>query len=337
MSLKHRNYGIDLIKIFACILVITLHCLSPTEPVVKNSIFNSSLYYAGTLAIPIFFMTSSYFVLNKRTISYLYSFKRVRNILFIIISWILLYSLARLAIKHNFNFIQQLEGSAFTGIPQQHFYHFWFFWELIIMLLLAPLMWWLLKKHFTSYIILTIGVTVICLGVDTSLHLGFSSTVKNIPQIFRFYLYIAYYLIGGIIGSSHFKKILNYISTHFFTFTILDIILYATLLAYSLWNRNIINWPYAEANYGNILVFITSSLSLCLFTVSTPKFQSIIEFLIPATMGIYMLHPFLIGKLSKLSIFATYPSLMIIIIFIICLIIVEIALRIPIINKLFKL
>lgn len=86
MNKKHRNYGIDLIKIIACLLVITLHCLAPTDPVVKNSIFNTSLYYAGTLAIPIFFMASSYFVLNKRSISYKYSFIRIKNILFVVIS-----------------------------------------------------------------------------------------------------------------------------------------------------------------------------------------------------------------------------------------------------------
>ncbi|MBP2058100.1 surface polysaccharide O-acyltransferase-like enzyme [Lactobacillus colini] len=337
MSIKHRNYGIDLIKIVACILVITLHCLPPTNSVVKNSIFNSGLYYAGTLAIPVFFMASSYFVLNKQTISYLYSFNRIKNILFVIISWVLLYSLAQFIIKHNFTFIQQLEGSAFTEVSQHNFYHFWFFWELIIMLLLAPLMWWLLQKHFIVYIILTIAVICICLSVDILLHLGFSTTIQYIPQVFRFYLYIAYYLIGGIIGNLRFKRILDYISTYFLFFMMLDIVLYVAVIAYSLWNKNIINWPYAEANYGNILVIITSSLSFCLFTISTPKFQSIIEFLIPFTMGIYMLHPFLIGKLSKLALFSYYPSLMIIAVFVICLIITYLALKIPVISKLFKL
>ena len=54
-------------------------------------------------------------------------------------------------------------------------------------------------------------------------------------------------------------------------------------------------------------------------------------------MGIYIIHPFLIGKVSKIELFYNYPSLMIIIISIICLISVEIALRIPYINKLFRL
>ena len=93
---KHRNYGLDLAKILACILVLCLHSLRPTSSIVKSSIVNLSVYYAGSIAIPIFFMASSYFVLNKRTISYFYVMKRVGDILFIIIGWILIYSIIHL-------------------------------------------------------------------------------------------------------------------------------------------------------------------------------------------------------------------------------------------------
>lgn len=51
---KSRNFGLDLVKILACILVICLHSLTPTSLVIKNNFFNSSIYYSGTIAIPIF-------------------------------------------------------------------------------------------------------------------------------------------------------------------------------------------------------------------------------------------------------------------------------------------
>lgn len=145
---KKRNIGIDLIKIIACIMVITLHSLSPADPVVYNSTFNLSLYYAGSLAIPVFFMASGYFVLNKAFISYAYSFKRIKNILVVVFSWLVLYSLASLIVKHKFNFLNEIEGSMFTGVNDSHFYHFWFFWALIIMLLIAPILLWLLQQVF---------------------------------------------------------------------------------------------------------------------------------------------------------------------------------------------
>ena len=334
---KHRNYGLDLVKILACILVLCLHSLVPTSPVVKNSLLNLSVYYAGAIAIPIFFMASSYFVLNKRMMSYSYVMRRVGEILFIIIGWVLIYSIVHLCIKHNFIFLEELKGTAFVGIPNQHFYHFWFFWALIIMLLLSPLLWYLLQKSFVGYLILTSIVTLICIGIDISIHYGNSSNIRNIPQIFRLYLYIEYYLLGGLIGNTNFEKIKNFCKQHFVMTCIVASFLYVGVIAYSIWNRNIIHWFYAEANYGNALIIFTSVLILIIFSISSPPNKSTIEFIIPATMGIYMLHPFFIGKLMKIHILYNYPIFMIPVLFILCLIIVEIALRIPIINRFFKL
>lgn len=334
---KHRNYGLDLAKILACILVLCLHSLRPTSSIVKSSIVNLSVYYAGSIAIPIFFMASSYFVLNKRTISYFYVMKRVGDILFIIIGWILIYSIIHLCITHNFVFFEELKGSAFVGIPNQHFYHFWFFWALVMMLVLSPLLWYLLQKNFVGYLILTGIVTLICIGIDISMHFGNSSNIQNIPQVFRLYLYIEYYLLGGLIGNRHFEKIKKICKQHFEIISIVTIILYVAVVAYSTWNRNIIHWPYAEANYGNALIIFTSVLILIIFSIFSPRNKKVIEFIIPATMGIYMLHPFFIGKLMKIHILYSYPILMIPILFVLCLVIVEIALRIPFVSRFFKL
>lgn len=174
MVKKKRNIGIDLLKIIACILVITLHSLSPEDLMVANNIFSLSLYYVGTLAIPVFFMASGYFVLNKKSISYAYSFKRIKNILIVVFSWLILYSFAVLIVKHKLNFLNEIEGSFFTGVNDNHFYHSWFFWALIIMLLIAPILVWILQKSFNYFLVLTIVVTVICLIQDLSLHMGYA-------------------------------------------------------------------------------------------------------------------------------------------------------------------
>ena len=49
------------------------------------------------------------------------------------------------------------------------------------------------------------------------------------------------------------------------------------LIIYSIWNRNVIHWVYAEANYGNVLVIITSTLILTIFSVIDPKNKNLIE------------------------------------------------------------
>lgn len=337
MANKKRNIGIDLIKIIACVLVIMLHSLDPTEPVVVNNTFNLSLYYMGTLAIPVFFMASGYFVLNKASISYAYSFKRIKNILIVVISWLFLYSLIVFVFKHKFTFLNEIEGSAFAGVPDSHFYHFWFFWALMLMLLIAPILVWVLQKSFKYFIALIIVVTIICLIQDISLHMGYAYLMRNTPQVFRINIWIEYYLLGGLVGNAHFNQIKTFVEKHFVQFSILDILLYVTLIMYSLWNRQIIGWAYAEANYNNILVMLISIISMTLFATSQPRALKVIEYVISATMGIYILQSFVIGKLGKLGIFSMYPSLLIPVVFVVCLILVEIALRIPWVNRLFKL
>ena len=334
---KNRNFGLDLVKILACILVISLHVLTPTSLAVKSNIFNSSFYYSGTIAIPIFFMASSYFVLNKQSISFSYVFRRIIDIFSIIIGWVLFYSIWQLFVKHNFVFLEELKGTAFINTSSNHFYHFWFFWALIFVLMISPLLWYILHHDFKGYLFLTFMLTLICIGIDVSLHFYNSANIRNIPQIFRIYLYIEYYLLGGLIGNIRFIKIKEYVKRHVILTSLITIFLYFMLIIYSIWNRNVIHWVYAEANYGNVLVIITSTLILTIFSVIDPKNKNLIEFIIPSTMGIYMIHPFFINKLMKIHFLCVYPIFMVPILFILCLIIVEFALRIPIIKRFFKL
>lgn len=334
---KKRNYGIDLIKIIACVLVIVLHSLNPTTPAVEHNIIRLSIYYIGTLAIPIFFMASGYFVLNKKNISYFYSFLRIKNIFIILFSWILLFSVIYFIIKHKFCFFNEMKGSIFANVAHSHFYHFWFFWALMIMLLIAPMLAWILRKSFKYFLVLTIIVTVICWIQDLSLHFGYTNLMKNIPQVFRLNIWIEYYLLGGIIGNAHFRSIKNYVKSHFIIFSIIDILLYIILIGYSLWNSKIIGWVYAEANYNNILVMLISVISMTLFAVANLRVDKIIECIISATMGIYILQSFAISALGKVHFFAIHPIFMIPVVFIACLIIVKIALHLPIIRNLFVL
>lgn len=106
---------------------------------------------------------------------------------------------------------------------------------------------------------------MICVGIDVSMHFGNSSNIQNIPQIFRLYLYIEYYLLGGLVGNTNFEKIKKFCKQYFIMTCILAGILYVGVIVYSIWNRNIIHWVYAEANYGNVLIIFTSVLMLIIF------------------------------------------------------------------------
>lgn len=109
------------------------------------------------------------------------------------------------------------------------------------------------------------------------------------------------------------------------------------MIIYSIWNVHIIGWAYAEANYNNILVILVAIISMTLFSIANLKLDRIIEFVIPATMGIYILQSFVIGIVEENSIFSTYPVVVIPVAFILCLVIVKFCKRIPFVEILFSL
>ena len=82
---------------------------------------------------------------------------------------------------------------------------------------------------------------------------------------------------------------------------------------------------------------LISVISMTLFAVANLRVDKIIECIISATMGIYILQSFAISALGKVHFFAIHPIFMIPVVFIACLIIVKIALHLPIIRNLFVL
>ncbi|MDN5638045.1 MAG: hypothetical protein L0G48_07860 [Staphylococcus equorum] len=107
-------------------------------------------------------------------------------------------------------------------------------------------------------------------------------------------------MLGGLVGNTHFNKIKYFVKKHYLLFSLIDIVLYVVMIIYSIWNVHIIGWAYAEANYNNILVILVAIISMTLFSIANPKLDRIIEFVIPATMGIYILQSFVIGIVEKI-------------------------------------
>lgn len=75
---RKRIIGVDLVKVFACFSVILLHTSMPffysnqTFKIGNFSIISEILYYAGTAAVPLFFMANGFFLLNRSKMSYRY-------------------------------------------------------------------------------------------------------------------------------------------------------------------------------------------------------------------------------------------------------------------------
>ncbi|MCH5462502.1 acyltransferase [Lactobacillus sp. LC28-10] len=289
-----RNYGIDLIKIIACLGVIGLHVFGDANFQTNSDLANQILYYAGTPAIPLFFMANGYFVLNKKRISFAYSFKKIRTLIFVVVSWGLLMFCAETIIKSNGNFVLNVFGGL---IQVGHLYHFWFLGSLMILYMLAPILSWLMNKSVHFLPIAIICLTLICFGTDIFSHLEGYPVQSNVIQTFRFWTWLDFYMIGCGIKRIDFENFIH--KTMLFAVSVTSFIL---LIIYSIFNKVLIHNHYAEFNYDNILTFIfciALFISLSVYFKSEARESRNIEFLSGITMAIYIIHPFVIMVLQK--------------------------------------
>lgn len=119
-----RNNSIDLIKFIACILIVVLHAITPSEDVLQESV-----YLLGTYAIPLFFMVNGYLRRDKQfTFSFAWKMT-VRYVKFIAI-WTILFGTAKLLLQREFTYPQLFVGAV---IGFDALYHFWFLTGLLVL------------------------------------------------------------------------------------------------------------------------------------------------------------------------------------------------------------
>jgi surface polysaccharide O-acyltransferase-like enzyme len=80
VSRKKRYAGLDVVKVFACFLVVTLHTCTRNTDVT----FSSILYYSSVVAIPLFFMVNGYLLFGRTQKDKWYSYKKIFRILFMV-------------------------------------------------------------------------------------------------------------------------------------------------------------------------------------------------------------------------------------------------------------
>ena len=79
-----RERWLDLIKVIACFLVVTLHTVRDGLDEGRNNI-GLILFDLGVFAIPLFFMVNGYLQLRKEKVSYKYCFKKIIRIFIIVL------------------------------------------------------------------------------------------------------------------------------------------------------------------------------------------------------------------------------------------------------------
>ena len=128
---NNRNYNADVLRIIACIGVLVLHVLGT-----KGSIINTLLYYLGTISIPIFFILSGHFILNKKDLNMKYLLKKISNIIVLVLSLSIVYFILSLY-KRGLNLNLLYEIFFGTIIQRGKLNLLWFLWALSLMYIIS--------------------------------------------------------------------------------------------------------------------------------------------------------------------------------------------------------
>lgn len=288
-----RNLGLDLLKIFSCIGVVVLHS---TRPGFNLEQYNISAYlnYLATYAIPLFFMLNGYFLLNKKKLPYSYVFNKIRGILTIVFVWNMLIWV----IKRDFNVnpLMKIIGSL---IQKGYAYQFWFFGSLIIIYLTLPIVKKVLEKDYSYFAILLILIVIGIVIEMINTFIFHKPLQQYVPQTFRLWTWFFYYILGGYLGKINIQeiKLTKLIKISFSIIFIISPILLFYLA------KNVYHDAPAEYFYDSMIVKIVSIGLFILFLKIEKnivlKNNELIVKLSSLTMGVYIVHTYVLARVAK--------------------------------------
>lgn len=196
-NVKERNINIDFLKFIACLAVVGLHTLQK-----DLSVFNASLYHLCGFAIPVFFFSSGYILLQRKEITIRYSLKKSLNMIRVLLFWNICIAMGVVCLK-------RLQGEAvewtsffrnitYRPLIQNGFlWQFWYFGAMILMYLLLPFIHRAINNNKIGWQKLWSIFVIVCVCIQiVSLRRGMP-VQKEVIQTFRIWTWIQYFLLGG--------------------------------------------------------------------------------------------------------------------------------------------
>ena len=330
---KTRNINLDLLKVLACVGVVLLHTAMGGFKEAGSWNMLTYLYYLGTYSIPLFFMVNGYLLLGKREITYSYILQKIKWILITVMLWTLIVWLFKL--DFAVNPIKKMIGSL---IQKGYFFQFWFFGSLILIYLCLPVMKIILNSK-RSYLYILSLLTVIGLIFElTNIVLQMPIQIYVI-QTFRLWTWFFYYLLGGFIA--HFDKdIIKNRFKRWMKIVTIFLLLVSPLILFLLAKATYHNF-FAEYFYDILFVKIASlGIFLTVFTLSLDENKSKwIVTLSNQTMGVFIVHTYVMKVLEKLLGFSYTGAYLLFPIFTLCIsfIVISLLMKVPYFNRIVKL
>ena len=330
---KYRNINLDLLKVLACVGVVLLHTAMGGFKETGSWNFSTYLYYLGTYSIPLFFMVNGYLLLGKREITYSYVLQKIKWILITVSSWTFIVWL----FKRDFteNLIKKIVGSL---IQRGYFFQFWFFGTLMLIYLCLPILKKFLNSKRRYFYILSLLVVI-------GLIFELANIVLQMPiqtyviQTFRLWTWFFYYVLGGYIAQftmkelkSRFKNWMKIVSILLFLISPLILFFIAKTAYHNL---------FAEYFYDTLFVKVSTLgifLTILTLTLNENRNEWIVS-LSNQTMGVFIIHTYIMKVWEKLFGFGFVGSYLLFAIFTLSVsfIIVGMLMKIPYFNRIVKL
>lgn len=330
---KNRNISLDLLKVLACIGVVLLHTTMGGFKETGSWNFSTYLYYLGTYSIPLFFMVNGYLLLGKRNITYSYILEKVKWILITVSSWTTIVWL----LKRDFavNPVKKIIGSM---VQKGYFFQFWFFGALILIYLCLPILKKFLNSKRSYLYILSLLISIGLIFELTNIIIQ-TPLQSYVIQTFRLWTWFFYYILGGLIAQFDKEFIKNGFKRWMKIVAVLLLLITPVILFFLA--KTIYHNLFAEYFYDILFVKIVSLgvfLTILTLSLKESKYKWIV-FLSNQTMGVFIVHTYVMKVLEKLLGFTYTGVYLLFPIFTLCIsiIVVSLLMKIPYFNRIVKL
>lgn len=332
--MKKREYGLDLLKVFACLGVVAIHTLH-----VNKGLPNMVFAMSATVCIPIFLLVGGYLMLKRPGFNWRYALKKVMTILLVCLCWETLHAAAHFVVYREVRpFVQSW---ALDFFQQGLFYHFWYMGALILVYLMMPLLDRLMQRSPAAYRNVLIGLGCFNAITDLILTLTGNRILMSVPQSLRLHFWLFYAMLGGWVARNPepVAKLRSRLKLWHVLMMLLAVVFYV---------RYVGMYVYGGANlelfYGCFLVQFTGFLVFVYgqgLKLSENMGKRVV-YLGSLTMGIYIMHPFVLAVLNKfIPAFIQGGTVMNLLFWIatsvICAIATMVVQKIPVLNRLLKL
>lgn len=306
--MSNRNVNVDMIRIVACIAVVGLHAFP--KDISKTT---GLIYYFFGFAVPFFFMSSGYFLLNRGKIGIQYSKKKCLGIIKLTICWNTVIIIAKILkhfiMKEKFQISIWILIKEYMGcfLQKGTLWQFWYLGALLILYLILPFLS-RMDRHIKRIFFIVMGIVSIVFEIN-SLFLG-KPLQKYVIQTFRLWTWLFYFMLGGEIIRivQWFKKRINII-LHFAITVVVTIFVieYQNYIGTNVITEGITKL-HAEYFYDSFLEMLwTVVLFTLLLRINIHyKIRNIICNGAGLTLGVYIIHPLI---LKSFDFFIKNPSL----------------------------